>query len=58
VTWAISLGGDTDTNGAVAGALLGCRQGVDAIPERWVSVLRERERIERAAAGLAELLEH
>jgi ADP-ribosyl-[dinitrogen reductase] hydrolase len=27
VTWAISLGGDTDTNAAVAGALLGYRHG-------------------------------
>jgi ADP-ribosyl-[dinitrogen reductase] hydrolase len=53
VLWAISLGGDTDTNAAVAGALLGCRHGPDAIPERWLEPLHERERIERAAAGLA-----
>lgn len=50
VTWAISLGGDTDTNAAVAGALLGCGEGVHAIPARWLAPLRERERIERAAA--------
>jgi ADP-ribosylglycohydrolase len=56
VLWAISLGGDTDTNAAVAGALLGCRHGPDAIPERWLAPLRERERIERAAAGLAALV--
>lgn len=54
VTWAISLGGDTDTNAAVAGALLGCRHGVDAIPGRWLAPLRERERIEQAARALAE----
>jgi ADP-ribosylglycohydrolase len=53
VLWAISLGGDTDTNAAVAGALLGCRDGADAIPERWLSPLRERERIEELAARLA-----
>ena len=52
--WAIALGGDTDTNAAVAGALLGCRHGPDAIPERWLSPLWERERIERAAESLAE----
>ncbi len=51
--WAIGLGGDTDTNAAVAGALLGCRHGPDAIPERWLEPLEDRERIERAASGLA-----
>jgi ADP-ribosyl-[dinitrogen reductase] hydrolase len=54
VLWAIALGGDTDTNAAVAGALLGCRHGPDVIPERWLSPLRERERIERATEALAE----
>ena len=52
VTWAVSLGGDTDTNAAVAGALLGCRHGARAIPSRWLRPLRGRERIERAADGL------
>jgi ADP-ribosyl-[dinitrogen reductase] hydrolase len=54
VRWAIGLGGDTDTNAAVAGALLGCRHGPDSIPERWLAPLRQRERIERAAAALAQ----
>ena len=52
VSWAISLGGDTDTNAAVAGALLGCRDGPDGVPDRWLSALRDRARIERAAAGI------
>ena len=30
-----NAGGDTDTNGAVAGAVLGARFGLDAIPRRW-----------------------
>ena len=30
----VSLGGDTDTNAAVAGALLGARDGVDGSPDR------------------------
>jgi ADP-ribosylglycohydrolase len=54
VLWAISLGGDTDTNAAVAGALLGCRHGPDSIPERWLTIVRDRERIERAASTLTE----
>ena len=36
-----SRGGDADTNGAIVGALLGARDGVDAIPQPWVErVLR------------------
>jgi ADP-ribosylglycohydrolase len=31
-----SAGGDTDTNAAIAGALLGACQGRDAFPPRWV----------------------
>ena len=29
-------GGDTDTNGAIAGAVLGARHGRDGIPNRWL----------------------
>jgi ADP-ribosylglycohydrolase/fructose-1,6-bisphosphatase/inositol monophosphatase family enzyme len=32
----VGAGGDTDTNGAIAGALLGAAYGRDAIPPRWV----------------------
>jgi ADP-ribosyl-[dinitrogen reductase] hydrolase len=54
VLWAIGLGVDTDTNAAVAGALLGARLGPDSIPESWLTPLRERERVERAASAFAE----
>lgn len=53
VRWAIAQGGDTDTNAAVAGALLGYRHGAAAISIRWLNALRGRERVERAADGLA-----
>jgi ADP-ribosyl-[dinitrogen reductase] hydrolase len=33
----IHAGGDTDTNGAVAGAILGALHGASAIPERWTA---------------------
>ena len=36
---AIRAGGDTDTNGAVAGAVLGAKFGASAIPERWIERL-------------------
>ena len=41
----VSAGGDTDTNGAVAGAVLGARFGNGAIPSRW------RERVATLRAG-------
>jgi ADP-ribosyl-[dinitrogen reductase] hydrolase len=31
----VASGGDTDTNGAICGALLGAAQGCDAVPLRW-----------------------
>jgi ADP-ribosylglycohydrolase len=33
---AVNRGGDADTNGAIAGALLGACHGAEAIPARWV----------------------
>ena len=36
----ISRGGDTDTNGCVAGALLGAKFGKSQVPGRWVSKLK------------------
>lgn len=47
-------GGDADTNAAVAGALLGARDGFASIPEVWVSGLayepQLRERVQRLLA--------
>lgn len=40
-----SRGGDADTNGAIVGALLGARDGVDAIPRPWLDrVLAAKQR--------------
>ena len=35
-------GGDADTNGAVAGALLGCKLGMSKIPKTWITGLRHK----------------
>lgn len=51
----IEGGGDTDTNGAVAGAVLGARYGASAIPQRWLDCIPERGRIEKLANDLLEL---
>jgi len=47
-----ALGGDTDTNAAVAGALLGAREGTRAVPVTWLRRLEERDEIESEAAAL------
>lgn len=39
----VRIGKDTDTNGAIAGGLLGARDGVEGIPESW------REKLQFAA---------
>ena len=51
----IALGGDTDTNAAVAGALLGARDGASALPEDWVQKLEDGDQIQREAQALVSL---
>lgn len=48
----VSAGGDTDTNGAVAGAVLGARYGAAAIPQNWQDCIPQRERLEKMAVDL------
>lgn len=47
-------GGDTGTNAAVTGALLGARDGEVAIPQRWMDQLVEPRRLTRLAELLLE----
>jgi ADP-ribosyl-[dinitrogen reductase] hydrolase len=53
--WAVNLGGDADTNGAVAGALLGARFGASAIPLRWLERLAVKDEAEVLAERLIAL---
>jgi poly(ADP-ribose) glycohydrolase ARH3 len=48
----VSLGGDVDTIGAMAGGLLGARAGASALPADLLGRLEARERIEHAARAL------
>jgi ADP-ribosyl-[dinitrogen reductase] hydrolase len=50
-----SLGGDTDTNAAVAGALLGARDGPDGLPSPWLDRLVDVNEIRHEADALVEL---
>lgn len=43
---ALALGNDTDTTAAVAGGFLALRDGLDAIPMRWLDAMRGREKAE------------
>jgi ADP-ribosyl-[dinitrogen reductase] hydrolase len=52
VVSAANLGGDADTNAAVTGALAGARFGADAIPQRWLEPLHDREHISGLAGRL------
>jgi ADP-ribosyl-[dinitrogen reductase] hydrolase len=51
----VALGGDTDTNGAVAGALLGALHGRTALPAPWLEKLAGRAEIEAEADALADV---
>jgi ADP-ribosylglycohydrolase len=50
--WLANAGGDTDTNAAVAGGLMGARDGEGAVPGRWVAALPEPDRLRELATRL------
>jgi ADP-ribosyl-[dinitrogen reductase] hydrolase len=52
IVTAVSMGDDSDTTGAVTGALAGAHDGVEAIPERWLTVLEPRDELVELAGKL------
>jgi ADP-ribosylglycohydrolase len=50
--WLAGAGGDTDTNAAVAGGLMGARDGEQAVPARWIAALPDAARIGQLASRL------
>ncbi len=56
VTYAIRLGGDTDTVGAMTGAICGAYYGDQAIPSEWVARLEDGEKGKRYIQRLADEL--
>ncbi len=56
IVTAVNRGGDTDTIGAIAGAVAGARWGASGLPERWREVIDEAEELEKLAQELADLV--
>ena len=55
IVTAVNRGGDTDTIGAIAGAVAGARFGASQLPERWVSAINEVREIKSLASQLTSL---
>lgn len=58
VSFAVRLGGDTDTVAAMAGAVTGARDGWGAIPARWLEALEDSDRGRSHVQSLAGRLCH
>ena len=56
IVTAVNRGGDTDTIGAIAGAVAGARFGVSQLPERWLSAIDEVGELESLADRLVEIV--
>jgi ADP-ribosyl-[dinitrogen reductase] hydrolase len=50
----VNEGGDTDTNGAIAGAVAGARLGASSIPSRWLDNVAGTEELTKLADRLFE----
>lgn len=56
VVYAVNLGGDTDTIGAMTGAVAGALHGVESIPGEWLAALENGEKGRDYGRHLAETL--
>lgn len=55
IVTAVNRGGDTDTIGAVAGAIAGARFGQSGLPDRWLTTVDAADELETLAARLVEI---
>ena len=58
VGYAVSLGGDADTIGAMTGAIAGAGFGIECIPTQWQNKVENRYHIEQLAIKLREVKEN
>jgi ADP-ribosyl-[dinitrogen reductase] hydrolase len=54
VVGVVNEGGDTDTNGALAGAVMGARYGASSIPPRWLANVADTQGLTKLADRLFE----
>lgn len=54
IVTAVNRGGDTDTIGAIAGAVAGARFGASQLPDRWLAAIDETNELESVAEQLLE----
>lgn len=52
----VNLGGDSDTAGAIYGALAGVHYGFEAIPQRWISKMQNAQFINDVASKFASVV--
>ena len=55
IVTAVNRGGDTDTIGAIAGAVAGARFGASELPDRWLSSIGETGELKSLANQLGEM---
>jgi len=56
ITELVLEGGDADTNGACAGAMLGCKLGYSKLPLDWLNALKEKAWLDRKVDKLLQYL--
>jgi ADP-ribosyl-[dinitrogen reductase] hydrolase len=54
IVTAVNRGGDTDTIGAITGAVAGARFGASQLPHRWLRAIDETDELETLATQLVE----
>jgi ADP-ribosyl-[dinitrogen reductase] hydrolase len=52
IVTAVNRGGDTDTIGAIAGAVAGARFGASQFPDRWLDAIDEKDELDGLATQL------
>ena len=55
IVTAVNRGGDTDTIGAIAGAVSGARFEASELPDRWLGAIDETDELQSLASGLVKL---
>jgi ADP-ribosylglycohydrolase len=55
VIYAVSLGGDADTIGAMTGAIAGACYGIEGIPSQWRETVENHDHLDALAKRLWEV---